>query len=166
MTLKGEWAHNMNRKPPPYIETRFQVAGAELDPDELTPLVRLQPTASGKKGDLSPKPAPGKQGQTVLEPFWRIEVARDSYSTDEGIQEILSLIWEWREALAGYLKARPSVTAGFTLMVKIIYYRPVYEISLDSLRKLAYLGCDFRIDEVCDLRTSDVYDLGEYESGR
>lgn len=138
------------KRPPPYIETRFEVAGEELEPDELTNLVGIQATASAAKPNR----------------FWRMEVVRDSYSTDEGIQEILDLIWGRREALRDYIRARPSVKSHFILVVKIIYYRPVYELSVDTLRKLAYLECDFQIENVYDLRSTNVYDLDEYEQGR
>jgi len=161
--LRGD---TRNRRPPPYIETRFFVTGAELDPDELTRLLTVQPTASGKRGDPLLGAMSKKKGETVAETFWEIELMKDSYSTDEGVQEILSLVWESREALVSYLQVRPSIEASFILLVKIIYYRPAYELSQDSLVKLAHLGCDFRIDEICDLRTSNVYDLDEYENGR
>ena len=142
----------MSRKPPPYIEACFQVAGAELDPDELTRLVGLQPTKSWKKDDPSAHLALRKQGQSVLEAFWRIEVARDSYDTDEGIQEILGLIWPQRDAIKEYLKARPSLQAGFTCVVRIHKDRPVYKVSPDSICKLAYLGCEFGMDDIYDFR--------------
>ena len=106
----------MSRKPPPYIEACFQVAGAELDPDELTRLVGLQPTKSGRKGDPSANPKARKLGRTVPETFWAIEVERDSYNTDEGIQEIFGLIWPRREAIVEYLKVHrdlPATPADF-----------------------------------------------------
>jgi len=136
----------------PTILTRFWVVGDELDPDEFTRLVRLQPTASGRKGDPSANPNARKLGRTVPSTFWLIEVERTSYSTDEGIQEILSLIWSRRDDIVEYFKTRRSVKAGFTCVVRIYKDRPVYEVSRDSICKLAYLGCEFGMDDIYDFR--------------
>ena len=136
----------------PYIRTKFWIAGEKLDPNDFSRLIGIQPTKSGKKGDLVDNPEARDRGRTLPETFWRIEVVRDSYDTDEGIQEILGLIWPQRDAIKEYLKARPSLQAGFTCVVRIHKDRPVYKVSPDSICKLAYLGCEFGMDDIYDFR--------------
>jgi hypothetical protein len=140
----------------PVINTILWLGGEEIDPDEFTLLVGLQPTWSGKKGELSSNPMAANQGVRVSETFWRIEIEQETYSMDEGIQEVLIRMWPHREKVRAYLVIHPSIRIGVTSVIHINQDRPVYDISLDSITKLAELGCGFMID--------DIYRLEETES--
>jgi hypothetical protein len=140
----------------PVINTILWLGGEELDPDEFTLLVGLQPTWSGKKGELSSNPMAAKRGVRVSETFWRIEVEQETYSMDDGIQEVLIRMWPHREKVRTYLEARPSIRIGVIAAIHIYQNRPVYDFSPDSIKKLADLGCGFMID--------DIYRLEETES--
>lgn len=67
---------------------------------------------------------------------------------DEGIQILLAQIWPHREKVLEYLKTRPTITVGMNTTIHMDEDRPVYEISLDSIRKMAELGCGFAIDDI------------------
>ena len=136
----------------PEIRWHFRVEGDELDPEEFTRLVGIQPIAYGKKGEPSPHPSLQKLGHTIPETFWEIKITRNSYSTDEGMQELWGLIWEKREAIVEYLQGRPEVHIGVLVGVTIYEDRPVYELSPDTIKKLAYLGAKFVMDDIYDLR--------------
>ena len=147
----------------PTILTRFWVVGDELNPDVFTRLVGLQPTGSGRKGDPSANPTARKLGRTVPKTFWEIEVERNSYNTDEGIQEVLGLIWPRRETIVEFLNARPSMKAGFLLVVHIHHDPPAYEVNRDSIQKLASLGCEFAMDDI--YRSYEDEDENDSERG-
>jgi hypothetical protein len=140
----------------PVIGTEFWIEGNELDPDEFTRLVGIQPYRTGKKDDISSHPAAAKQGVKNRTTFWFIEVEHNTYSMDEGIQAVLRDIWSHRERILEYVHTRPSVKMGVKSVIHIYQDRPVYDISPDSIKKLADLGCGFMI--------GDIYPLEETES--
>lgn len=135
----------------PVITTHFWIQGDELDPNEFTRLVGIQPYRIGKKGELSSHPAAAKQGVKNRETFWVMEVEHNSYSMDEGIQALLGQIWPHREKVLEYVKGRPTVTLGMNSTIHMAEDRPVYEISLDSIKKLAALECRFMLNDIYPL---------------
>lgn len=135
----------------PVIETKFCIVGDELDPDAFTRLVGVQPHRTGKKGELSANPMAAKRGVRIPQTFWCIEVEHRSYSMDEGIQALLAQIWPHREKVLEYLQARPTVTSGMNSTIHMGEDRPVYEISLDSIKKLAELECPFMLNDIYPL---------------
>ena len=132
----------------PIIRTEFWIQGDELDPDEFTGLVGLQPYRTGKKGELSSHPAAAKQGVKDRKTFWCIEVENDSYSMDEGIQTLLAQVWPNRNKVLEYVKNRPTVEMGINTTIHMDEDRPVYEISLDSIKKMAELECRFMLNDI------------------
>jgi len=144
----------------PHITTKFWVEGDELKPDELTRLIGIQPTRSGEKGELSPYPAARQRGKMNSTSFWGIEIERDSLTIEEGIQEILSLIWDRREVVVDYLENKPTVDASVLLVVHYSDNPPKYEVSRDSVQKLAALGISFGMD---DIYRSDVGDTSSLD---
>lgn len=135
----------------PVIETKFCITGDELDPDEFTCLVGIQPYRTGKKGELSSHPAAAKQGVKDRETFWCIEVEHQSYSMDESIQVLLAQVWPHRDKIKEYIKTRPTVAVGMNTTIHMDEDRPVYEISLDSIKKLAELECRFMLNDIYPL---------------
>lgn len=135
----------------PVTWTKFCIEGDELDPDAFTRLVGVQPSRIGRKGELSANPMAAKRGVKIPQTFWCIEVEHRSYSMDEGIQMLLAQIWPHREKVREYLQTRPTVTAGMNTTIHIDEDRPVYEISLDSIKKLAELDCPFMLNDIYPL---------------
>lgn len=70
---------------------------------------------------------------------------------NESLQVLLAQIWPHREKLLEYLKTRPTVTVGMNSTIHIDEDRPVYEISLDSIKKLAELECPFMLNDIYPL---------------
>lgn len=139
----------------PIIETEFWIEGDELDPDEFTQLAGLQATRKGKKGEPSLNPMAAERGVRIPATFWAIEVEHSTYSMNEGIQEVLGSIWPHRERVLEYVRTRPSVKMGVNSVIHMYQDRPVYDISADSIKKMADLGCGFMI--------GDIYPLEETE---
>jgi hypothetical protein len=135
----------------PCIRTEFWIEGDELDPDVFTHLVGVQPSKIGRKGELSANPMAAERGVRIPQTFWCIEVEHTSYSMDEGIQVLLAQIWPSREKVLDYIKTRPSVTVGMNSTIHIDEDRPVYEISLNSIKKLAELECRFMLNDIYPL---------------
>jgi Domain of unknown function (DUF4279) len=135
----------------PCIRTEFWIEGDELDPDVFTYLVGVKPSKIGRKGEVSANPMAAKRGVQIPQTFWCIEVEHTSYSMDEGIQVLLTRIWPSREKVLDYIKTRPSVTVGMNSTIHIGEDRPVYEISLDSIKKLAELECRFMLNDIYPL---------------
>lgn len=135
----------------PVIRTEFFIEGDELDPDAFTRLVRVNPYRTGRKGELSANPMAAKRGVRIPQAFWCIEVEHNSYSMDEGIQALLNQIWPHREKVLEYVKTRPTLKMGMNSTIHIDEDRPVYEISLDSIKKLAELGCRFMLNDIYPL---------------
>ena len=97
---------------------------------------------------MSDHPAAARQGVRNRATFWFIEVERNSYSMDEGIQAVLAQIWPHREKVLEYVKSRPALEMGVNTTIHMHEDRPVYEISLDSIKKLAELGCPFMLNDI------------------
>lgn len=135
----------------PVIRTEFFIEGDELDPDEFTRLLEIRPYRTGKKGELSSHPAAARQGVKNSSTFWFIEVEQNSYDMDEGVQTLLAQVWPHRDKIKEYLKTRPTVTVGMNTTIHIDKDRPVYEISLDSIKKLAELECRFMLNDIYPL---------------
>lgn len=135
----------------PVIETKFCVVGDDLDPDAFTQIVGVQPHRTGKKGDPSANPMAAERGVRIPQTFWCIEVEHNSYNMDEGIQILLGQIWPHREKVLEYVKPRATVTVGINSTIHIDQDRPIYEVSLDSIKKLAALECPFMLNDIYPL---------------
>jgi hypothetical protein len=135
----------------PSIRTEFWIEGDELDPDAFTRLIGISPYSTGKKDELSSHPAAARQGVKNRSTFWFIEVEHSSYSMDEGIQALLAQIWPHREKVLQYLKTHPTVAVGMNSTIHVHEDRPVYEVSLDSIKKLAALECRFMLNDIYPL---------------
>jgi hypothetical protein len=139
-------------KESPEIRTYFWIGGDNLNPEEFTQVIGISPTDSGVKGTPSPHPTLREQGKTTPWTFWKINLNENSYNTDEVIQKLLSRVWHRRDAILEYVRSKPGVEVGVLIAISIYDDRPVYELSRDTIGKLAYLGCDFAIDDIYDHR--------------
>lgn len=135
----------------PVIRTEFRIEGDGLDPDEFTQLVGLQAARSGRKGDLSTNLMAAQRGVRIPQTFWLIVNEDVSYSMDEGVQKVLTQIWPHRKNILHYVTARPRVEMEIYVVIHIGQDRPVYEISRDSIRKMAELDCSFAMGDIYPL---------------
>lgn len=138
----------------PSINTTFWVEGDGLDPDEFTRKVCITPTEMTRKGELSPHPAARAIGRKSPATSWTINFRRQSYCMDKEVQEILGVMWEKRELILDYVRTRPDVTVEVSSTPTIFENcsDPKYDLSVDTIRELAYLGCKFWMDDVYDYR--------------
>jgi len=138
----------------PTINTTFWVEGDELDPDEFTQVTAIQPVRTTKKGELSPYPVLRAKGRKSPTTSWSINFKHPSYSIDTSVQEILGVIWEKRDHILNYVRDKPNVQVGVRSTPTIYEHcsEPVYDLSVATIQKLAYIGCNFGMDDVYDYR--------------
>ena len=137
-----------------YFNTTVWVEGDGLDPDEFTRMVDIQPTETTRKGELSPHPAARAKGWKSSGTSWKINFERPSDRMDEEVQKILDVIWGKRDRILNYVRNKPDVRVA-VMSTPHIYedgVEPVYELSIDTIHKLAYLRCEFGMDDVYDYR--------------
>jgi hypothetical protein len=70
---------------------------------------------------------------------------RPFYSTDEAVNEILDAIWPARKAIREFAKLN-AVDVGINCNVTIYEDRPAYELSTNTIDRLAQIGCGFGLD--------------------
>jgi len=138
----------------PTFNTTFWVEGDGLDPDEFTRFVGIQPTEITRKGKLSPHPASRAIGRKSPTTSWEINFERESSNMDTEVQQMLALLWEKRNEIREYVQHRPAVRSGLrsTPTIPEACLPPAYDLSAETIQKLAYLGCDFSMDDVYDYR--------------
>lgn len=137
-----------------YFNTTFWVVGDKLDPDEFTRMVDIQPTETTRKGELSPHPAARAKGWKSPATSWTRNFKHSSDCMDEEVQKILKVIWEKRDHILDYVRDKSNVQVG-VMSTPHIYdngVEPRYDLSVDTIQKLAYFGCKFWMDDVYDYR--------------
>ncbi len=139
----------------PTINTTFWLEGDRLDLDFFTTEIGIQPTYTMKKGWLSSNPTLRESGHKNPSTMWEINHKFQSYSMDEGVQKVLSIIWEKRDQILDYVRDSADVEVGIRSAIWIYEDRPVYDLSADTIQRLAYLECNFCIDDVYDMRNAD-----------
>jgi hypothetical protein len=78
--------------------------------------------------------------------MWSLESGwLETQELDSGIQLVLQEIWPVREQILAFCKERHA-RSGFSSAVDILEERAVYELSSDSISKLAYLGASYGLD--------------------
>ncbi len=138
----------------PTFNTTFWVEGDGLNPDEFTGVIGIQPTETTRKGELSPHPAARAKGWKSPTTSWSMNFERPSDRMDEEVQKILDVIWEKRDHILDYVRDKSDVKVGVTSTPHIYEdgVEPVYDLSVDTIQKLAYIGCDLGMDDVYDYR--------------
>ncbi len=139
----------------PTINTTFWVEGDGLDPDVFTMGIGIQPTYTMKKGRLSSNPTLRESGHKNPSTMWEINHKFQTYSMDEGVKEVLNVIWEKRDVILDYVRDHVDVEVGIRSAIWIHEDRPVYDLSANTICRLAYLECEFCIDDVYDMRDED-----------
>ena len=127
--------------PAPEISACFVIGGMDIDPDEVTAAVGLEPTKVWHAPEVTRRHAPD-----INTVEWQVALHHQrSYSTDEVVAAVLDTIWPQRDRIVAYL-VRSGTNASMCCSVLIDEDRPVYELSAESVRRLAALGCEFGLD--------------------
>ena len=136
------------------FNTTFWVRGDALDPGEFTRVIGIQPAQTRKKGELSSHPTLRAIGRKNLDTSWCINLRRQSDNMDAEVQQMLRLLWEKRDRIRDYVrdKSDVEVEVSSTPTIPEQCFAPVYDLSVQTVQKLAYLGCIFWMDDVYDYR--------------
>lgn len=125
---------------PPLIKASLVVSGEELNLDEASAMLGLQPTRTVRKGDPRPGPLP-----PWPESSWVFKVQRSSFDLDEVLGELLEIAWGRREIIRA-LTGHPGIEASFGASITIYENRPLYVLSPLTLKRLAYFDAEFGLD--------------------
>ncbi len=125
----------------PLITSAFGIWGDELDPAECTLATGLTPTELEIKG----QPRPGGRPPVPVTNWGITLEKRRLYSLDKALSELLDLLWPQREKMLEFI-ASHSVSAIFSANVTIYQDRPEYNLSPDTLQRLAYFKVEFCLD--------------------
>lgn len=128
--------------PRPLITTSFTIDGVDLDPQECTREIGLEPTRAARRGE---RRRPESRINLVTS-VWCIAIDKQpSLDTNEGLSQLLDVIWPRRVELRDYLKAT-KWNAGFTTSLTIHDERPLYLLSHDSLCRMSFFGLEYSMD--------------------
>lgn len=125
---------------PPTISAYFVIAGRDIDFSQCTKSIGIEPTEVWRqqhehlKGMLE-----------IPNTNWIIHVKCQDYSIDDSLQKILDVIWPRRNKIRRYAKAN-SLKLAFICNIKIIDDRPVYSLSPETIKKIAWFGAKFGLD--------------------
>jgi len=136
------------------FNTTFWVEGDGLDPDEFTRVVGIQPARTTRKGELSPHPASRAIGKKSPTTSWEINFERESSNMDREVQQMLAMVWEKRDPIRECVLDKLGIVMGLrsTPTIPEQCVDPAYDLSVETIQKLASLGCDFSMDDVYDYR--------------
>jgi hypothetical protein len=126
---------------PPSIDVAFCIEGRDLFPADVTEAVGLEPTKVWHA--THPTVISDSRMSTVNWIVGREKLA--IYSTDEAVRTLLEVVWPHREAILQYLRTS-NTSASLTCYVTIWEDRPVYDLSADTMSRLAVLDCEFGMD--------------------
>jgi len=132
----------------PRITTTFVITGEDLDPADCTRRIGLEPTDVCVEPKVTGKLVPSGEPY-VRKPYWSVELKKQSsYSTDAELKKLLDLLWPKRAPIVAYLKAT-GYEATFVSSVTIEEDRPLYELSAETLKRLAYFNVEWGLDIIC-----------------
>ncbi len=129
----------------PRITTFFAIGGEAVVPAECTARIGLEATdscaESVRRGTLVPSGEPH-----FRHPFWCLELTKEALdSTDDGLRRLLERLWPRRERVRELLR-ETGWKAMFGSTVTINEARPVYELSADTIRRLAFFEVEYGLD--------------------
>ncbi len=129
----------------PQVTTFFVLKDQRLDPSEVTERFGLKPTKwcaeSVRTATIVPSGEP-----YFRHPFWRLELTKEAVdSTDVGLQRLLDILWPKRGAIVELL-AETGWTPIFGTNVTTTHDHPVYELSADTIERLAFFRGEYLLD--------------------
>jgi len=134
----------MQKSKEPQISACFVISGNGFNTDECTRAIGREPTEIGH-------PKEGERPE-INDTEWIIDTGKlKLYSVDEVVSSLMEDVWPHRERIETFLK-QTALKGSFCCFVTIFEERPLYELSEETMRKMAALGCDFSMD---------IYDYSE-----
>ena len=139
----------MDSRRSPLISAEISVSGQSFDPSVCTTAVGITPTRVWRQTRewLLDRP-------DLPNVSWLVSVEKvASYSTDETARMVLDIVWPRRKQLKRFV-ADHDVHLELTCSVTIHEDRPLYELSVGTMKRLVFLGADFGLD-IFDYSTDD-----------
>jgi hypothetical protein len=128
----------------PLILSRFSICTDNVDPDVCTSEIGIVPTEVLKKGRSRVHPRPPEP-----ENSWSVETERRTmYSVDESIAELLTILWPKKDQIIALCHKCEAECLFVTAVYANDEYRPVYDISRMSLKRMADLSASWIMDLV------------------
>jgi len=133
----------------PKIRASFCVVGRNWDPHECTEAIGIQPTKIWHQQ----RPALRKRRDLNTEEWVLVWEKQELYDTDEAVQGVLNMIYPARDRLRAFLQAnglRCTVVCTVFIRGDPTADRPVYELSSQTIERLATLGAGFVLEVYFD----------------
>lgn len=127
----------------PTITAHFNIAGNDLDFDEISSQIGVIPTRTWRQKDEDiAKSHPEIENSNWS---WGFE-NRVFSSTDDALVDLLGGIWPQKERIQEYVRSNPSLVISTTLNVTFQKSRPLYEFGPETMSRLAELNCSLLLD--------------------
>jgi Domain of unknown function (DUF4279) len=125
----------------PLITAHFFLSGRDLDTDEITEVLNLEPS------DIWRQKRAELRARTDLPTVcWKYGFKKKSFpSTTDAIELILDTVWPLRTRIEAYA-ATHDVQIGIECSVTISEDRPIYELSATAINRMSDLHCEFLLD--------------------
>ncbi len=129
----------------PRITTFFVIEGEGVVPAECTARIGLEATSSRAESVRRETLVPSGEPH-ILPPYWRLELTKEALdSTDDGLRNLLERLCPRREQVRELLR-ETGWKAMFGTTVTITEARPVYELSGDTIQRLAFFEAEYTLD--------------------
>ena len=125
----------------PEITTYFWITSdADFDPAVVAERVPISARIE-RQGDPRPAPRPA-----VKQSSWRVECTdRRIQSIDEGVREVLDLVWPHRSIILQLLDDF-RLASSFVSYVRIYELGVVFELLPDTMARIVELGAEWNMD--------------------
>lgn len=127
----------------PRLSTAFVISKHDLEVEACTAAIGIEPTTVWRQRHAHLTDHPD-----IPNTNWIVEIRhRELDDVNEAVDELLDLIWPRRAEIRAYLHhsgAMASVVCAVHLGNND--ERPVYELSAQTIKRLAELECDFSLD--------------------
>ena len=126
----------------PIVTSYFTISSdAYFNPQHVAERIPLAATRLLMQGDARSAPRP-----PVKHSAWEIVCEeRHIHSTDEGLREVLDIVWPHRTVILKVL-AELSLSASFTSYVRIYESGVVFDLAANTMRRMAELGAEWSMD--------------------
>jgi hypothetical protein len=127
----------------PLITSFFAIGDINLDPDECTRLVGLNPTTTSQ---AIPKGFLPNGKVRIKDATWSIRFDKEPvWGIDEGLHRILDILWPQRDRVVEFL-GTTGFSALFGTNVTIHASRPLYSLSPKTIRRMSFFGLEYLFD--------------------
>jgi hypothetical protein len=140
--------------PIPWFSISLSISAEDLDPDEITRLLGIQPTKAWRKGVPQPGRA-GRQGRVPTFGAWSTSLSRDQ-TTEWDVEAAISMVLDrilvseevWKQVVTN---AKARIFVGLTLDT----YNRGFGFAPSMLKRMAELGIQLDFDIYAEVSVSN-----------